>query len=307
MRLRPADPDAVFRITHPGPIPPDRIQAECGKMAKVEITLEAGIPICESIGQALAPLGATAAALHFQDLAFKPMRYVQPTYSDTPDRVAFYSATRAPEEVFEIDFATATYGTNDGKPFIHCHAIWTDEEGQIQGGHILPFQAMLARPALMTAYVTTDAAISVQPDAETNFDLFSVSAVSPVGEVAAAPLSDKKMVVAKIRPNEDLVTAIETICLQKNVTTARILSGIGSTVGCVLSGQPVTREIPTELLVVSGTVATPAKGKREVDMDIILIDAQGDIQRGSPARGCNPVLICFELFLEITSEFTEHI
>lgn len=301
MRLRPADPAAVFTINHPGPQALDRIQSGIGQLAKIEAELEAGLTICESIGRILEPKGITAAALHFDGLAFNPMRYVQPAYSDTPDRVAFYSATFAPEGTVQIDFSTATYGSKNGEPFIHCHAIWRDEKGHIQGGHILPYEAVLARPAKLTAYATCDVAMTVVPDDETNFSLFGVSSIAPNSQTQNMDESRAKLVVVKIRPNEDLVTAIEEVARRNGITSARILSGIGSTAGAVIDGQKVICKLPTELLIAGGKVTMNADSEVKVEMDTILIDVDGGIHRGTMSRGRNPTLICFELFLEIAA------
>jgi predicted DNA-binding protein with PD1-like motif len=257
--------------------------------------MAAGHSICDSIGQILMPLGITAAALHFDRLQFHPMRYVQPTYFDGEKHVAYYSSTRAPDNLHRIEFATATFGRMDGGPFIHCHALWRDPDGRVQGGHILPFEAKLAVPARMTAYATREALMQVGPDAETNFHLFDVS---PTGTPAPS-VTDGRMVVARIRPNEDLVTAIEDICKRENIRNAKILSGIGSTVGAVFQDQPMVTEIPTEILVKSGTITTNEDETIKVSMDAALIDANGNVHQGELARGLNPVLICFELFLQV--------
>lgn len=299
MRLRPADPYAPFVIQHPGPAAPDRLQIQSGSLNRIEVELAPGMPIVESIGQVLDPMGIGAAALHFEDLAFAPMRYVKPTYSDTPDRVAFYSSTHAPEGVQNIDLATATYGTKDGAPFIHCHAIWKKADGQIEGGHILPYEARLAGPTRMVAYATSDAAMTVVPDEETNFSLFS--ALQMPGKTITIPSHDQDgmLIVARIRPNQDLVSAIETICRHCGISKARVISGIGSTVGAAMEGKDLIRKIPTELLVASGTVDVDANGTSRIDMDTYLIDADGHVHRGTMIRNANPVLICFELFLEV--------
>ncbi len=287
---------ASSHVTHPGPVAPDRLQFRRAEMRVIEATLEPGQPICEAIRVALEPLGITGAAITFESLALEPMRYVMPAFSDTPERVAFYSRTYAPEGPYEIDAATATYGYKDGVPFIHCHALWHDADetdGPQGAGHILPFEARLARPVRMIAYATDAAGMTVAPDAETGFDLFGVTG-------AQDRAGTGRLVVAKIRPNEDLTTAIAEICTRAGARRARILSGIGSTVGATFEDGTVVRDHPTELLVAQGDF--DAARHHQVEMEMILVDVHGTVYRGRLAPGKNPVLICFELFLEITDD-----
>ncbi len=280
----------ALRIIHPGPPAPDRIQAALTPLVKIEATLQPGQSFCDSIGQVLAAEGITAAALQFRDLTFQPMRYVQPAHSTDPGRVAWYSATRAPRGVVAMDRIAASYGQKDGAPFIHCHALWTDDAGQMQGGHILPHEARLARPARMIAHGTRDAALTARPDPETGFALFDLAPAPRRGE--------GRLVVARLRPNVDLVTGCQEVCAALGVNSARVLSGIGSTIGAQLEGQPEITAVPTELIVTEGRITRSAAGW-EVDLPVGLIDIDGRVHRGRPERGANPVLICFELFLQV--------
>lgn len=289
---RPAVPRQVVQ---PGPAAADRWQCVAGNLVEVDAVIEPGSTICDGVARALQPSALTAAAVRFTDLALHPMRYVQPAYSSSPERVAYYSDVREPEAPHTITVATATYGSKDNEPFLHCHALWRDEDGVLQGGHVLPFDAVVARPTPITAFGTRDAAMVVAPDPETNFSVFGVVRAP----MAASAIAGRKLVVAKIRPNEDLVTAIEAICREQNISNAVVRSGIGSTAGGQFEGQPLIEEVPTELLVLEGHVAPGEDGAPRLDMDTALIDAQGMIHTGVLERGQNPVLICFELFLEV--------
>lgn len=296
MKTRPLALTKNYRLTQPGPAAPDRIQSAMVRYKKISAEIAPGTSICASVGNLLMPLGITAAAIRFEALQLCPMRYVQPTFFNGYRHVAYYSDTRTPDQVHDIEFATATFGIMDGEAFIHCHALWRDRHGRIQGGHVLPYEAKLHAPARVTAYVTQDAAMRVDDDAETNFRLFGL-VNRPV-----APDDEPKnsLLVAKIRPNEDLITAIERVCSRHGVTSGRVLSGIGSTVGAVFEDGTFVPEIPTEVLVLSGTVEPGDDGHPRVSLKTALIDAQGVVHEGSPTRGANPVLICFELFLEVT-------
>ena len=37
-----------------------------------------------------------------------------------------------------------TLGERDGAPFFHCHGLWTEADGRLGGGHLLPEETMVA-------------------------------------------------------------------------------------------------------------------------------------------------------------------
>ena len=42
--------------------------------------------------------------------------------------------------------AAMTLGQRDGAAFFHCHALWTEADGHVDGGHILPEETIVAEP-----------------------------------------------------------------------------------------------------------------------------------------------------------------
>ena len=283
------------RLVQPGPPAPDRLQCVRAGLVEIEAEIAPGTALGDGVSKVLEPEGITAGAVHFDGLTLDPMRYVQPTYAKTPEHVAFYSDVRAPDSAHEIEFARATYGSVDGKPLLHCHALWRDADGGLQGGHILPFEAVVATPTTIRVFGTRDAGMVASPDAETNFTIFNAV---PTGSADGTEPA-RRMLVAKIRPNEDLVTAIEEICRRQNVREGVILGGIGSTVGAQFDGRPLIPEAPTEIVVREGRIAPDPAGIPRLSMETALIDAQGRLHVGTLTRGENPVLICVELFIDV--------
>ncbi len=254
------------------------------------MTLRPGQSLAAAVGEVAATLGITAGAINLTGASLSPVRYVMPTYARTLDHVAYYSDTYAVDAGFVIEFATATFGFRDGEPFLHCHALWRNVKGELCGGHILPLDTMLAAPLTTHFLGTNTVEMRAEFDPETNFTLFRPFQKQP---------GEGKLVVAHIRPNEDFVTAIERIAVAHGVEHGRIISGIGSTVGVVFEDGLIVSEIPTELLITDGYI-TPGPGSMpQVDVEMILIDSSGNLHRGRPARGQNPVLICAEIFIEI--------
>lgn len=280
-------------LRHLGPVHPDRIESFASQPVATTFTLQPGLTLCEAVAGPLAELGIRSGALLLSGMKLGPMQFVMPTWSKTPDHVAYYSETYRPEGMVAIDFATATFGERDGGPFLHCHALWRGPQGEPCGGHILPFDTIVAEATEASVYGSRSVTMAAAPDAETNFTLFRPAAVGATGGAC---------IVARIRPNEDLVGAIETVCQRHGLKRARVRSGIGSTVGAVFEDGLRVDQVPTEIVVLDGRIAPDADGAPRATLDIALIDAFGRIHRGTPTRGCNPVLICFELILQAETD-----
>ena len=277
----------------PGPAHPQRLESRAGALKVAEIVLEPGLSLCDAIARPLASLGIRSAGVVLSGVTLGPMQFVMPSHSQAPDHVAYYSETYRPQGEVTLDLATATFGFRDGAPFMHCHALWRDAEGRQCGGHILPLDSLIARRCTVSVFGTPDADMLSRADAETNFTLFGPEPADGGGSGG--------LIVARIRPDEDLVTGIEAICARHGATHATIRSGVGSIVGALFEDGTVVSEIPTELVVVDGRVSPDEGGQPRCDLEIALIDAAGNIHRGKPVRGQNPVLICCELFIDTES------
>jgi predicted DNA-binding protein with PD1-like motif len=285
-------------LTQPGPVAARRIDSFDGPAKRIAFTLLPGLSLCEAIAGPLVAAGLRSAAVVLGPVRFNPFRYVIPAVSPTPDHAAYYSDTFMPDGTITIDRGTATYGSRDGQPFVHCHALWRDDAGGAQGGHILPADTVLAEPATAMAYGSQDIAMESAFDPETNFTLFAPSLPIP----RQNPDATTRLVVARIRPNEDLVESIEAVCRLHRITRAVVRSGIGSLVGAAFEDGRHIAEIPTEILVLNGHVTEGADGRPRAAIEIALIDRGGAVHHGIPTRGRNPVLICCELFLEWTDQ-----
>ena len=280
------------RITQPGPSDPIRITSFVGRAKTIDFTLEAGLTLCDAIARPLAVANLSSAGVLLKNLRVSPMSYVIPTFSTNPDHVAYYSETYSPADEIEVAYANATFGRREGSPFIHCHALWEDNN-RIHGGHILPMDSVVAVSARATAVGTTTITMDSLFDPETNFTLFH----PVINETVESLYSAEKCVVATIRSNEDLSEAIETICRDHQIRDAEIRSGIGSIVGAQFEDGRCVSDIPTELLVLEGRVSTDDQGNCRASVEVALIDTHGVVHKGRLARGLNPVLICFELVL----------
>lgn len=282
-------------MRHPGPVDPVRIDSFAGASRNLDFTLARGMSLVDAVAAPLEAAGLKSAGVTFKHVRFKPFRYVLPALSPDPAHVAYYSATHAPDEDIEVVFANLTFGRKDDDPFVHCHAMWRDRTGRMCGGHLLPLETFVSAPGPAVAFGTTQVEMLSKFDAETNFTLFRPVAC---GEAPVGRPAEPRCLLARLKPNVDLIEGIEDVCRRHSVGAARIRSGVGSIVGTEFEDGRMIREHPTEILVLDGQIAPDRNGQPRADVSIAVADTKGDLHQGKPLRGCNPVLICFELVLE---------
>jgi predicted DNA-binding protein with PD1-like motif len=249
----------------------------------LEFPLRVGLSLLDAATGPLVEAGWRGGTLSFTGGAFEPFRYVMPGPPDDVSHVAYFSAPRAPAGTTRIEQANATFGWHDGKPFLHCHAAWIEADGARRGGHILTGEAIVTQPALVQAWGFTDVAITTSLDPETNFTLFQPSGST----LARAPA-----VVARVRPNQDIVSAVETIARRHQMPSASIRGSLGSLIGACFTNGTIVPDDATEVLVRSGRVID---GNAEIDL--LAVDAQGRVHEGLLERGGNAVCITFDLVL----------
>src|ERR1700761_811823 len=165
-------------IRQPGPPVAERIQWVEARGRSFSFTVQAGQPLLEAVRQGFAAHGFAGGVASFKHAALAPFAYVMPALSKTPEHAAFYSETYRPQGIARLATATMTFGARDNAPFFHCHALWTEEGGRENGGHILPEETVIAEPFEISAFGIDGALFTAEPDPETNFKLF--------GPVAAA-------------------------------------------------------------------------------------------------------------------------
>lgn len=245
--------------------------------------LRTGLTLLDAATAPLAEAGFLGGTLTMTGGALNPFRYVMPGPPDNATHVAYFSAPRAPEGTTRIEQANATFGWHDGQPYLHCHASWTEPDGARHGGHILTEESIIAEPAMVEAWGFSDIEITTSRDQETNFSLLQPSGRSR---------PDASAVVARIRPNEDIVTSAETIALHHHMPNARIRGSLGSLIGARFTNGTVVPDDATEVLIRRGHVTN---GRATIEL--LAVDAKGHVHEGELARGENPVCITFDLVM----------
>jgi predicted DNA-binding protein with PD1-like motif len=284
-------------IVQPGPPVRERIQWVEARGRAFSLTLEAGLPLLEAARRGFAAEGFAGGTVSMTDGALGPFAYVMPALSKTGENAAFYSDIFRPAGIARLKLATMTLGARDGAPFFHCHGLWTEADGRINGGHILPEETVVAEPFAVDAFGLDGAAFTAEPDPETNFKLFG-----PVARPAAGAETTSRAFALRLRPNQDFAGALEAFCRERGIISAKLHGGVGSTIGAGFTDGRIVEPFATELAVRSGVVAIGAGGALEAELDIALVDYLGGIAEGRLTRGDNPVLMTMELVLEVLGE-----
>jgi len=237
--------------------------------------------------------------LSAKDGALGPFAYVMPALSKDGANAAFYSDTFRPDGVTRLKFAAMTLGTRDGAPFFHCHGLWTEADGRVNGGHMLPEETDVAETFEVNAFGIDGAVFTAERDGETNFKLFG-----PVPAAVSGAATTGRAFALRLRPNQDFAGSLEAFCRQHGIIRARLHGGVGSTIGARFTDGRMVVPFATELAVRSGSIAPGADGRLEADLDIALVDYLGGLAEGKLVRGDNPVLMTMELVLEVLGEGT---
>jgi len=270
-------------LLQPGPVHPRRIESFGATAQSLTFPLAVGGSLLEAATKPLDDAGWRGGTLSFAGAAFEPFRYVMPGPPDDASHVAYFSAPRAPAGVTRIEQANATFGWHDGKPFLHCHAVWTEADGARRGGHILPAEAIVVAPGMVHAWGFTDIAIETSQDLETNFRLLQPSGASQ---------PDAPAVIARVRPNEDIVGAVESITRAHHIPDATIRGSLGSLIGAQFENGTSVPDDATEVLIRMGRITAGV-----ADIDLLAVDSRGHVHQGRLERGANPVCITFDLVL----------
>jgi len=274
------------RLAQPGPAQSPRVVARAGKSERVDFTLRPGRSLNDALTGPLVAAGFRSGAVVFEGAVLAPFRYYLPGPSADGAHAAWFAGPH--EAAFaRIETANATFGWRDGAPYVHCHAVWTEPDGTRRGGHIIPEASDVRGAAAARAWVLRDIPLPATYDEETNFSLFAPEA-GPDGV---------GLIAARIRPNEDLCLAIESLCHARGIAAAIVRGSLGSLVGARFTDGSGVADHATEVLIRKGIVGAVGAVPR-AEIALTVADMRGRVHEGVLLRGENAVCITFELFLE---------
>lgn len=278
------------RLQQPGTIAAERFESLEGVGRTFEFILGPGLSLNAAIARQLSKTNLKAAALVLEGGAFAPFHYLMPALSSDGYHAAWYSETFSPAGETRLLNGNATFGERDRAPFIHCHALWVQQDGKRCAGHILAHETIISRPIRATAWGVEEVRMVSEPDEETAFTLFHPLPAAPL-----AATTGTRTVIARVAPNEDIIETVEAICRKHGFAGATLRGGVGSLIGARYADGSTVDDIATEVFVTQGFVAAHAAGTH---LEIAMVDTKGNITHGSLLRGENPVCITFELCLE---------
>ena len=111
-----------------------------------------------------------------------------------------------------------------------------------------------------------------------------------------------RVVYARIRPNEDLVLALEKLCVQEGICNGILRGSLGSlTDAKIVSPEgktTVLRGPAVEVLSISGEIRSDEYGSLIADLRGMICAPDGTMAGGRFVRGENPVCVTFEIAVE---------
>jgi predicted DNA-binding protein with PD1-like motif len=281
------------RVAQPGPAPAERIEWIAARGRHVAFELTPGRRLLDAVREGFAAEGFTSGVLNLVGGALGPFAYVMPALSQTGLNAAYYSEIYRPPGSSRIHTGALTFGTRDGEPFFHCHAFWTEPDGHLRGGHVLPDSTEIAETIRTSGIGLYDCSFAVTPDPETNFSLFQ-----PVPQDREADAAAPRVFALRMRPNQDLSVALEDFCRLRGIPAAMLHGGVGSIIGARFEDGSRVDPFATEMAICSGHIRAEAGSGLLSEVKVALVDLTGAVAEGRLVRGDNPILMTLELILE---------
>lgn len=271
-------------MAHPGPRAQTRVETLSVALKPITGTLRAGQVLMAEVDRLFREAGLYGGVLTLSNGHCDPFHYVIPDESPDAQHAAWYSRTYAPAGGATIEAAVAIVGMRDGARFLHAHGRWTPAEaGLPAAGHILPFDTILAEDMTVSGLGSVESGFDSLPDPETNFTLFT-----PAG----SPSDQGSGLFLRLRPAEDVVSAIETACSQAGIDRARV-HGIGSVNHVVYADGRTVPCHATEIYIEGGRVEDG-----RATLPVTVVDIAGSVTAGELLAGDNPVGVTFEIVVE---------
>jgi predicted DNA-binding protein with PD1-like motif len=189
-----------------------------------------------------------------------------------------------------LTWGTFSFGrTPNGAPFVHCHAMAeTADQNAPVGGHLFPADCVTKGDMTIELLGLPGIDLVQKPDAETLHSVFEIE--------AGAHDTGADALFVRVRPNEDVIHAIETACRAADVTDADIAPSLGSLNAPVLTGaggkNRALSSVGMEVLAFAGTVRGGT-----ATLDVVAVDEAGRPHEGRLARGLAPVCVTAEIAL----------
>lgn len=111
-----------------------------------------------------------------------------------------------------------------------------------------------------------------------------------------------RVAYARIAPNEDLVQAVEKLCLAEGFKNAFVRGALGSLVDACLGLRDGSVQLikgpAVEIVSLAGEVRSTAEGSVQAALTGVVADTQGRVYGGPFIAGSNTICMTFEVTLE---------
>ncbi|MEL7529099.1 MAG: hypothetical protein AAFN16_25255 [Pseudomonadota bacterium] len=282
---RPA-PERLSDIQHPGPRSDERLPHRLCKAEKVSFDLPPGTSLLKALADWTEAAGYDSAVLDLTGLVLSPFDYVMPDRAIDDRHAAWYSDTRH-SDTATLTEAVAIVGRRDGRCFAHIHACWT-ERGETHLGHLLPETLQIGAASQVGGFGIKGAQFVSQPDPETEFTLFRVTATPERG-----PGKSSNALIATLAPFEDLPASVQSLREELGASAVKVV-GLGSLAGASFTDADPMRGLISEILL------QPECGAQDdgtINLPVRCIDFQGGLYTGHLQTGMAPTLITCELLV----------
>lgn len=276
-------------IRQPGPAPQERAVVVPVRTIAVDAELPAGLRLLDALDALVRAHAAEGACLALSEGALGPFGYVMPALSPDAAHAAWYSAPVHPPGVTRWEQGGVTVGERDGAPFFHCHGIWTESDGTRRGGHVLPEETWIAEPMRARGAAITGGRFTARDDAETGFRLFEPV---PTGGVMRPD-----GLAVRLRPNQDITTALRALAGTAGFDHPHIIGGVGSIIGARFRDAPAVEPFATELFLSGGRLDRAGAAGAALMLTGGLVDLTGAVATGTLEPGQNPILMTLEALI----------
>lgn len=299
-------------FVHAGPRLEPRIIVFPTRMTTREVEFAPGSDLFLELGRQLDSHGCRAASVELLEGDFGDVVYVHPAFGpDAAHPMSFTEELRT-EPPTALRQGSGTTGFRHGEHFSHLHASFVDDNGRTTGGHLLPGTSVGEAGMTVRLHFLSDVEWESTDDPETGFSAFSPAEPATASSMASGATMETAeglapstpAAVVRIRPGVCLDTAVAQIARRAGFARARVVVGLGSTVGALLdpldSEETGVIEVAwpaVEFTHLSGTVD---RGSTRLIGEVV--DVAGNVAAGAVRKKENPVAVTFELLIAGTSE-----
>lgn len=167
--------EATRRVQHPGvPLEPRVLSTVAAADREFRLYLPPGQDLLNGLAAIMAEMGIRTAGVRLSGGIFDEFSYYTGVVDPTGARVATFSAPHHPALPVTLAIANVVIGLDEDNSLkSHCHAVFTDANTNVLGGHLIPGKCHIGNGGLV-AWITASgqAQLKTHHDPETNFPIF---------------------------------------------------------------------------------------------------------------------------------------